>query len=144
MGSGEDKRYLALRQNHTRVQWRQNVPSGWRRKVSFMYAHVGPRHTHTFEKLQSWPNAQTLNTLRLLEKTQKIIFIFVQIPSIGQPSQQTPHSFDGTALQQQLPTKLISANIYSTHALTSNPFLVGPQAPQPLFIHLCTNLHAQH
>ena len=31
------------------------------------------------------------------------------------------------------------ANIYSTNVLTSNPFLVGPQTPQPLLICLCTN-----
>ena len=27
IASGEDRRYLVLRQNHTRVQWRKNVPS---------------------------------------------------------------------------------------------------------------------
>ena len=56
-GPGEGRRYLALWQNHARVQWRKKCQ---RQKVSFLYAHVCPCSTHTFsEKLQSWVSKPT-------------------------------------------------------------------------------------
>ena len=114
-----DRRYLVLQQNHTRVSEDRMWWAWWRQKVSFMYAHnVCPHSTHAFERLQSRVTKPT-NTeyTPLTWETQKFVFIFVQIPSIGQLSQQALHSFDGTALQQQL--QKFSANIYSTHALTT-------------------------
>ena len=145
-----DRRYLVLQQNHTRVSEDRMWRAWWRQKVSFMYAHnVCPHSTHAFERLQSRVTKPTnIEYTALTWETQKFVFIFVQIPSIGQLSQQTLHSWTCVTPSMELhynnSYQQFSTNIYSTHALTSSLFLVSPQAPQPLFIHLCTNLHVQH
>ena len=111
----------------------------WRRKVSFMYAHVCLRSTHAFKA--EWPNPQTLNTPSLLNKPRFWSLYFCTKPSIGQLPQQTSMELHYSNSYQQF-----SAYIYSTHVLTSNPFWVGPQAPQPLFVYqpTCTTLRLTH
>ena len=111
----------------------------WRRKVSFMYAHVCLRSTHAFKA--EWPNPQTLNTPPLLNKSRFWSLYFCTKPSIGQLPQQTSMELHYNNSYQQF-----SAYIYSTHVLTSNPFWVGSQAPQPLFVYqpTCTTLRLTH
>ena len=97
---------------------------------------VSMHHTHTHLKdcKAEWQNPLTLNTLPLLEieKTWKFFFLFVQNPSIGQQlPQQSQYRTPSMELHYSNSCQQFSAYIYSTHALTSNWFWVGPQAPQP-------------
>ena len=77
-------------------------------------------------------------------ESQEVIFVLHRITFTAKP---TPHTFDRSALQQQLPT------IFSLHllnpSLTNNQFWVGPQAPQPficpfVYQHTCTTLGFTH
>ena len=99
-------------------------------------------HTHTFEGVQSWVTKPTnAEYTPLLEKTRK--FIFVQSPSTGQLSQQSQHhTFNGTALQQKLPT--IFGLHFTQPMLLAIDFELAHRLLSPSFIHLCTNLHTQH
>ena len=96
--------------------------------------NVCPRSTLTHLKYckADWPNWQAL---------ESFFFIFVQNPSIGQPlSHQSQHHIPSMELQYSNSCQQFSAYIYSTHALTSNPFWVGWQAPQliciPTYMHI--------
>ena len=83
-----------------------------------MYAHVCPHSTHTRIWRTEWPNPQTLNTKPLHRRT----------------SQQSQHHTPSMELHYSNSYQQFSAYIHSTLELTSNWFLVGPQAPQ-LFIY---------
>ena len=66
---------------------------------------------------------------------------WMQNPSIYRTTtfaaKPTPRTFDGTALLHYSNScQQFTAYIYSTLALTSNRFWIGPQAPQP-FVYLC-------
>ena len=78
----------------------------WKQKVSFVYAHVSTSthytHTHTFEGLQSWVTKPT-GCYFCAKPQHRTTFT---------ASQCTPHNFDGTALQQQLP-KFFSLHLFN-------------------------------
>ena len=73
----------------TPVKTEQLCWAWWRRKVSFVYAHMSTLHTHTFEGLQSWV---TKSHKHRIYPHYLSSFIFVQNSSIGHPFRtQTQH-----------------------------------------------------
>jgi len=72
------------------------------------------------------PHTHIWRIAKLSDQTLK------QNPSIGQQlSQQSQHHTPSIELHYSNSCQQFSAYIYSIHALTSNRFWVGPQAPQP-------------
>ena len=85
----------------------------WRRKVSFVYAHVSMLHTHTFEGLQSWVTKPT-NTqfIPITRENLEVFLYFCAKPyhrTTTSTAKPTPRTFHETAFQQELPT------IFSLH-----------------------------
>ena len=108
-------------------------------------------HTHIWRTVRckaEWQNPQRLSTPHYLRKSGSIFFNFCAKPQhIGpQLPQQSQHHTHLMELHYSNSCKQFSACIYSTHALTSNWFWVGPQAPQPFIAYqpTCTTLGLTH
>ena len=98
----------------TRVQWTRVVPSMVKTE-SELYVRtesVSTLHTpHTFERLQSWVTKPTnTENTPLLEKPQKFFTLAWRTTTFT--TKPTPHNFDRTALQQQLP-KFFSLHLFN-------------------------------
>ena len=107
----------------------------WRWKVSFVYIpNVCPcsthththTHTHRTAKLSDQPYKHWIRPY-YLRKPRRFSFFKPWHRTTTFTVYLTPHTLDGTTVRSY--TALIANNFH--HALTSNRFWVGPQAPQP-------------